>query len=148
MKSLKKREINMELTNKDYKYFEVAKTVASTSTYERVKIGCIIVLKKHIISVGVNSYKSHPIQKYYNRFRFNPDDAINHTLHAEIQALLMLPKDLDVSDATLYTYREFKDHQLAPSRPCQSCMRMIKDYGIRRICYTTEDGFCEENLEY
>ena len=138
----------MCLTNKDHKYFEVAKSVADTSTYERIKIGCIVVLKRHIISVGVNSYKSHPIQKYYNKLRFNPDDAVNHTLHAEIQALLMIPKDLDISDATLYTYREHKNHKLAASRPCPSCMGMIKDYGIKRICYTTEDGFCDERLEY
>ena len=138
----------MGLTNKDHRYFEVVKSVANTSTYERIKIGCIVVLKRHIISVGVNSYKSHPIQKYYNKLRFNPDDAINHTLHAETQALLMIPKDLDISDATLYTYREYKNHKLAASRPCPSCIGMIKDYGIRRICYTTEDGFCEERLEY
>ena len=135
------------ISRRDMKYFEVAKSLSKTSTFPRVKIGAVIVLKKHIISIGVNSTKSHPIQKYYNRLRFDEEDS-NHTLHAEIQALLSVPYGIDLSDATLYTYREMNNHKLGKSRPCPSCMGMIKDKNIRRICYTTEDGYCEEILEY
>ena len=135
------------MNNRDYKFFEITRMISKTSVYPRIKIGCIIVLKRHIIAVGVNSRKSHPIQKYYNRFRFNPDDATVHSLHAETSALISIPKDMDISGATLYTYRELRTGQIAKSRPCPSCIEMIKDYGIKRICYTTENGFCEEFLE-
>ena len=32
-------------------------------------------------------------------------------------------------------------------RPCESCMAAIKDFGIRDIYYTTNDGFVHERLE-
>lgn len=134
------------LTSRDYKMFNLAKTLALSSSFYKYKIGCVVVLKKHIISVGVNSYKTHPIQKYYNKLRF-PEDT-HHTLHAEIHALVSIPDDIDLSDATVYTYRESLEGNLRKSRPCPSCMGMIKDHNIHRICYTTDDGYCEEILLY
>lgn len=134
------------LTSRDYKFFNVARSIALSSPYYKFKIGCVIVIKKHIIAMGINSYKTHPIQKYYNRLRFSEDG--HHTLHAEIQALVSIPKGLDLEGATLYTYRENKDGILRRSRPCPSCMGFIKAHNIHRICYTTDDGYCEEELLY
>ena len=141
--------MNFDITNKDYRYFEVAKSIAKTSDYRRTKIGAVVVYKKKIIlAVGCNTYKTHPIQKYYNKYRFSEDSCRAHTLHAETQALLKISKydDINLSEATIYTYRDLADGSLAKSRPCKSCMNIIKDYGIKRICYTTYDGFCEEIL--
>ena len=134
------------MLTRDVKFFDIAKNIAKLSSFDRVKIGAIVVLKQKIISVGYNSYKTHPIQMYYNRYRDIPNDA-NHTLHAEVQALLNVPKGIDLSHASLYTYREhIITHSLAKSRPCPSCIEMIKKMGIKKIYYTTDDGFCEETL--
>ena len=55
--------------------------------------------------------------------------------------------DYDLSKAKLYVYRETKKtHKLAMSRPCNACMAQIKAMGIRRIYYTTDDGYCEETI--
>ena len=120
------------MNQKDLRYFEVAKTLSYTSKV-RYKIGAVVVVKHTIISVGVNSDKTHPTQKYYNQYRFNTFlyDTL-HSLHAEIQALIKVPKDIDLSDATVYTYRENRAGSLAKSRPCKSCLQMIKDYGIAK----------------
>lgn len=29
-----------------------------------------------------------------------------------------------------------------------ACLAKIKELGIRNICYTSDDGFCAERLEY
>ena len=29
-----------------------------------------------------------------------------------------------------------------------ACLAKIKELGIRNICYTSDDGFCVERLEY
>ena len=42
--------------------------------------------------------------------------------------------------------REYKDGSLAPSRPCPSCMAMLRNLGMKRIFYTTEEGFVEEKF--
>ena len=135
------------MTSKDYKWFNIAKELAYTSEYNRYKIGCVIVMKKHIISVGINSNKTHPIQKYYNQYRFDIKKyPSHHSLHAEIQALVSVPYGIDLNDAVLYTYREHANGDLAKSRPCPSCLQMIKDRNIKKIFYTTDDGYCEEIL--
>lgn len=135
-----------DLTNSQKSFFDIAKKVSELSTFHRknVKIGCLIVSGHRIISSGYNSDKTNPIQKKYNRLRFSEETP--HRLHAEISALLPLlnNKDIDFSKVKIFTYREKADHSLGKSRPCKSCMALIKDLGIKHIYYTTDDGYCHE----
>ena len=135
-----------DLTNSQKSFFDIAKKVSELSTFHRknVKIGCLIVSGHRIISSGYNSDKTNPIQKKYNRLRFSEETP--HRLHAEITALLPLlnNKDIDFSKVKIFTYREKADHSLGKSRPCKSCMTLIKDLGIKHIYYTTDDGYCHE----
>lgn len=136
------------MTRKQKSFFEAAEAVSKTSEFPRVHIGCVITNGNHrIISSGCNSTKSHPLQKKYNKERFEEDT--QHSLHAEVDALLPLFKeDIDFSKVELYTYRELADGTMAMSRPCPSCMKLIKDLGIRNIYYTTQDGYAHEEIEY
>ena len=68
-------------------------------------------------------------------------------LHAEVAALLPVINKFDLSEAVVYIYRENKLGQLAMCRPCKGCMSFIKACGIKKIYYTTYDGYAEEYLE-
>ena len=132
----------------DKYFFLKAKDASKLSDYPKQHIGCAVVYKKHIISVGFNSVKTHPIQKIYNKERFDCDST-PHSLHAEITALIFLKerKDIKWENVELYTYRETKSGKLAMSRPCESCMALIKNLGIKKIHYTVLDGYESENLD-
>lgn len=136
------------MTRKQKSFFEAAEAVSRTSEFPRVHIGCVVTNGNHrIISSGCNSTKSHPLQKKYNKERFEEDT--QHSLHAEVDALLpLLKEDIDFSKVELYTYRELADGTMAMSRPCPSCMKLIKDLGIRNIYYTTQDGYAHEEIDY
>lgn len=136
------------MTRKQKSFFEAAEAMSKTSEFPRVHIGCVVTNGNHrIISSGVNSTKTHPIQKKYNKERFDEDTT--HSLHAELDALLpLLKEDIDFSKVEVYTYRELYDGTMAMSRPCPSCMKLIKDLGIRNIYYTTQDGYAHEEIEY
>ena len=136
------------MTRKQKSFFEAAAAVSRTSEFPRVHIGCVVTNGNHrIISSGCNSTKSHPLQKKYNKERFEEDT--QHSLHAEVDALLpLLKEDIDFSKVELYTYRELADGTMAMSRPCPSCMKLIKDLGIRNIYYTTQDGYAHEEIDY
>jgi len=115
--------------------------------YHRYHIGCVVVEKGKIISSGFNSTKTHPIQKTYNIERFT-SDATPHTLHAEISALShVINKDVNWDNVELYIYREFRNGNVALAKPCKSCMKLIKELGIKKIHYTTYDGYCTEILK-
>jgi deoxycytidylate deaminase len=135
------------LTKREERFFEVARQVSLTSTYGRIKIGAIIVNKKQIVSVGTNAYKSHPLQKRLNRFRKIDITKLKHNIHAEISAILRSNEE-SLSGAHIFVYREDLNHALANCRPCAACMAEIKHAGIKRIYYTTKDGYCCEDLRY
>lgn len=127
-------------------YFAAAKAISELGTFPRIKIGCVAVYKHKIISSGFNSCKTSPIQKKYNAYRFSANTP--HYLHAEVSCLkpLIGRKDIDFKNVELFLYRENAKHELALSRSCPSCMRLISDLGIRYINYTTDNGYCLERI--
>lgn len=136
----------MELAKKDKAYFNIAKEVSELSDFPRIKIGCCAVHKHQVISTGFNTQRTAPIQKKYNQYRFSDDT--KHSCHAEISCLKSLigRKDIDFKNVTLYIYRVHKNGELALSRPCPSCMKLITDLGIKHIYYTNSGGFSHEEI--
>lgn len=133
------------ISGRERSFFKAAQAVSELSDH-RYKIGCVIVDKHRIISSGSNSdTKCHAVQadldtEYFNCF-------CTGKLHAEVRSIIPLLKyKMDLSRATLYTYREFKNGRLALARPCPRCMKLIKQVGIRRIKYTTSDGYATEQI--
>lgn len=130
---------------RDIKYFELAKDISKLSDYKNIKIGCVIVDGKDIISVGYNHKKSHPLQKKLNYLRFTEQkERCHHYIHAEMSAIISA-KQANLSNARLYIYRANKDG-MQMCRPCEACMSAIKSVGIKTIYYTTIDGYCREEL--
>lgn len=145
-------EIKVMLKKSDYKYFKKAKYIAMVSDFEKIHIGCVAVYHGNIIGFGCNTNKTHPVQKYYNKFR-KPDGEETYIvsvpkLHAEINCLNQLRHlDINYAKVKLYIYRKRNDRPYGMCRPCESCMAAIRDLGIRDIYYTTNDGFVHERLE-
>lgn len=138
----------MELSKSHKAYFKTAKAMAELSDFPRVQIGCCAVYKHKIISSGCNSLKTNPTQKRLNIHRFSVDTP--HTVHAELACLLPLinRKDIDFSNVSLYIYREYKNKTPATSRPCPSCMALIRQLGIRKLYYTGDSSYINEEIIY
>lgn len=133
--------------NTDYRYFDKARKVASISDFYKTHVGCVAVYQGQMIGVGCNCNKTHPTQKFYNKFR-EESDSMLPKLHAEINCINQLKNlDINFSKVKLYIYRIRKDQPFGLARPCASCMAAIKDLGIRNIYYTTNDGYSYEHLE-
>jgi Cytidine and deoxycytidylate deaminase zinc-binding region len=79
--------------------------------------------------VGLNSYKTHPLQA-----RFSKHNQAIHQ-HAEIAAVVRA-KDRRLSSAKLYVARVDKAGNPALAKPCLGCFRMIEAFGIRNIKWT------------
>lgn len=138
------------LTQTDTKYFFRAKRAASVSDFPKVHIGCIAVYQGSIIAVGCNTNKTHPMQKYYNRYR-TIDGTIPSPLlpksHAEINCINSIRHmNINFSKVKLYIYRICSDRPHGIARPCPACMAAIKDLGIKNIYYTTDSGFAYEKI--
>lgn len=134
--------------------FEAAKEVSQNADYSganNVKIGCVIVYKGTILAKGCNSDKTHPMQEQYNRYRFKKKEGEKYLpakCHAEVAALAKIKYlDIDFSAAHIFVYREFKDGHKAIARPCPACMNALRAQGIRKIHYTTADGYAFEKID-
>lgn len=111
------------------RYFDLAKKMARKSP-SKFKLGCVIVKKNKVISVGFNDMtKTHP----QSNSSFN-------TLHAEVDALIGLDFDI-TKDCDVYVFREHKDGRLALAKPCPTCMMALRKAGIRNIYHTIDDGY-------
>lgn len=131
-----------------YRYFQIAKDEANSfSDFGRIKIGSVVVDKHMVIGMGANTLKTAPTQRSYNKFRGDRSPDTVHRLHAEMQALVRATRNKkSLKGAKIFVYRETRDGKLAMCRPCPACMQAIRDAGIRKIYYTTTDGFCQELL--
>lgn len=131
----------------DYKYFNKARKAAEISDYPSVHVGCVAIYKGEVIGIGWNCNKTHPLQKYYNRYRVNTDD-MSPKLHAELYCINQFKSlNINFSKVKLYIYRICKNRPFGLARPCPSCMAAIRDLGIKDIYYTSDDGYVYEKIE-
>lgn len=120
------------------------------SDFNKIHIGCVAVYKNQVLAVGYNTNKTHPLQKKFNKYRHMYYGNVEPMpkLHAEMSCLVQIKDmNIDFSKVELYIYRENRNGKLAISRPCGACMRMIDSLGIKKIHYTTDNGFASETRE-
>jgi deoxycytidylate deaminase len=98
----------------------------------RYKFGAVIAKGKIVVSVGVNIFKTHPVYKNYGSY-------VN-SIHAEYYALL---KAGDVTGCTMYIARQSINPH---SKPCKVCRQLIKESGIREICYHDGKQLVKEKI--
>lgn len=115
-------------------FIKIAKKEALKSKYQ-YKLGCILVHGSKIVSKGHNkSTKTHKIA-YYNH-----DHLEFATVHAEVDTLINVSKEI-ARKSDLYVVRvRRKDHKFAMAKPCKMCEKIIKKMGVKRIIYTINDN--------
>ena len=134
-------------------FFKAAKKCAEQSNYRgasNAKIGAVAVFRRAIIAQGYNQNKTHPLQQRYNIYRYNVNG--NHycpsKIHAEMELISKIRYlDINFSEVEIYVYRETKDGRKALAKPCLACTKALKDLGIKKVFYTTNDGYCEERFD-
>lgn len=116
------------------KFFRIAKKLAVKSDVKQ-KHGAVLVSGNKILGLGFNRSKTS-IRRSNHPFS---------SIHSETDALgSALPSE--TVGSTMYIYRETRDGVLANSRPCIYCMKALKLAGVRKVCYTIENGYKEEAL--
>ena len=114
-------------------------TARSSSSKKRV--GAILLHKNKIVAQGVNKdTKTHPLQAKFAQLAGLEDKIY---LHAEIDALIKLRTQAD----TIIVARlgGHSGEELRNAKPCKICRLALQEAGIKKICYTTDEGFL---LEY
>lgn len=87
-----------------------------------------------LVGYGVNdSWTTHTISHELG-YRFS-------AIHSEISAYLRYRGDRkNLAKHVLINSRINSFHEIGYSKPCEKCMKFIKDKGIKKIFYTGYDG--------
>ena len=112
-------------------YFTLARNEA-TKVDHHIRVGAVLATKRCPVAVGKNSpLKTHPLVSSYNPLK---------TVHAEFDAIIGIDRSL-VQGGTMYVYREKFSGELGMAKPCPMCEAFLKHMGLKRVYYTTEDGY-------
>lgn len=99
---------------------------------DRFRLGCVIAQKNRPVALGFNSMnKTDP--KTQSKYNFR---------HAESHAIIGTPENL-LTNSSLYVARIGARGRLLLAKPCEYCQRLIDESKIKRVYYSTEDGWVE-----
>lgn len=127
----------MRISINDY-YLEIAKAVARRSTCIRRQYGAVIVKDGEIIATGYNgsprgSVNCSDIKKCFRpNSEHGEDYHICKSVHAEQNAIISAPR-WRMLDSSLYLVCLKGDEELTDIEPCDICMRLIKNAGIKHV---------------
>ncbi len=107
-------------------FFRLAKNVSKTSQH-RIKMGAVIVKNGNVISISANRATTHPKAVWEG-----------HGLHCEISAILYAGK-CDLSNASVFVYRENKKGKISLAKPCIECQKVLKENGFKKMYYTISE---------
>lgn len=97
--------------------------------------------RNKVVSIGYNlSFHTHPLAKKYG-YRFS-------NIHSELDAIKKFPFSPSLLPKyTMVNIRIMGSSRLGLSKPCRKCQRLLKDFGITNIWYSTHNGNFEKLLK-
>jgi deoxycytidylate deaminase len=99
-----------------------------------------ILQRNRIISIGLNSTKTHPLNLKYNYINKNKEKISDIVgTHSELNAVIKLGEE-DCSKLTLINTRINRNNLLDYSAPCNGCSDMIKQLNFQNVFYSTNNG--------
>lgn len=104
------------------------------SEYGKFKHGAVLVKHGAVMSAGLNKDKPCSFGE-----RFRPRDLGEATIHAELSAILNVPRK-QTENADVYVVRVGARNDVRNSRPCPMCQAALRFVGVKRIFYSGEDG--------
>lgn len=113
------------------KYIQAAKQEANKSSLTDWRIGAVIVRGGRIIGRGHNKY-SGKIEKFEKLLNIEL-----WSLHAEMNAILDC--NGDVEGATLFVAGVKKNGRRVYCRPCEHCLKIIKQMPFNAVYYETKE---------
>ena len=137
------------MTKHEY-YIGIALAVAKKSTCLKKQYGAIIVNNDEVVSSGYNDVcRKEPHCIICTKVSSNKDMAEYETcpaVHAEMNALLSASrKEMLGADLYLAGYDAVTSEENIDARPCEICLRLIKNAGINRVINRT--GIIYERMD-
>jgi len=108
--------------------------------YKNTKTVSFLIYKGKVVSFGINSDKTSPLQ---NKYRLTTDlkyiENFVDKEHSEVNCLGKVHPKFRFDKCEIVIISKKKDGDFRLARPCDVCMAAIKDFGIKKIYYTNRN---------
>lgn len=118
---------------KHKRFLSLAKKISKKSDHHHHKMGCVIAQGGTVLGTGFNMLRTHP--KSPHPF---------HSIHAEFMAAMNANYKID--GATAYIFRQQKNGTWSMAKPCASCLKFLKECGIKKVVYSFQGEYRQERL--
>ena len=128
--------VNIIFNRGNMRHLNLAIKIAKASDHPRSKHGAVLVRGGSIMNAAknTNDYTSFG-QRFRPRNKHGPASR-----HAEIACVLGLDKSI-TKGTSLYVARVNKEGETRNSKPCEMCSAILEHTGVKRVFYTTDDGW-------
>lgn len=110
----------------------MAKKAVRFST-SKFRLGAAIVSGRKVVSIGYNQMlRTNPLVRKYDQFK---------AIHAEVSAIIRIKNKELLRGSTLVVYRETKNGVQEIAKPCDVCQKIMRDFGIIEVYYSTPTGY-------
>lgn len=118
-------------------FYNFAIEVAKSSPSKK-KVGSVLLYKNRVVATATNlDKKTHPLQARLAE-RVGLHQKIY--LHSEIAALVKCREECD----TIIVARVNSQNKLRNAKPCPICSLALKEAGVSKVYYSTNEGFLYE----
>lgn len=123
-----------DISERDYRFMELARKTAELSLEREYRFGAVITSGSQIISIACNSSKTHPYIYWRNKYIQNKFGKLCYgRLHSETRAIILAKTNL--KGCTIYIYRARNLGDAGDSFPCNFCLPVIIEVGIKKIVF-------------
>jgi len=129
----------MILSKKDKKLIALARRISYQSDFMQ-KHGAVLSKGSTVINTAYNKNKFSSFA-----MRFKKENSKFATVHAELGAILNIDKK-HTEGGTIYVVRTNKPQKLRMSKPCDMCEAALRWVGIKKVVYSTNEGFKKYKL--
>ena len=124
---------------------EIAFSLLEEHNANRCRHFSFIVYKGKIISTGLNSSKTHPLNLRNRKIsKITGEDYSNQKQTcSELSAILKLKRltNIDTKKCTLINLRYDRNGRLALAKPCMSCQSLLRYHSFKNIFWSTSYGY-------
>jgi deoxycytidylate deaminase len=134
--------ISKNISKRIDSYVEFARALRGSKQTGQSFHVTFICKKRKVIAIGVNSYiklcPSHKVGSYLPN-KSQRKDAYVPGLHSEIAAIIKAGYT-DCSDFVFFNIRINNKDEVAPSKPCPNCQRVLHQIGFKSVYYFDKNG--------
>jgi deoxycytidylate deaminase len=113
------------------RFLNLALKIAAKSDHPFYRMGAVLVKGNRVISIGLNKHKTNPNQLSHHGAGYAG------SIHAELDAMI----SNNTVGCDLYVARIMANGTAGMAKPCQNCMKLCYAYGIKKVFFTTGNGY-------